>query len=227
MTTTPMTDRAVTLDETAGRGSALPMLAGLSFAAAPLLLAGAGYTSPPQTDDSNAAYITSLAEDPTLTAVSANLFHYSWILFAFGALAAIGLVRGRRGRLLATLGGVTGAFGAVQISGLLLNDWHLSALGRTLPLDRAVEVFELTTAAPSIGIWLMTGQLFSFVGFPLLYAGLARAGVLSWWLVVLAPFPLLAFAGLGGVPGIVVGTLCSAPSFVTAYRLVQRARLAR
>lgn len=220
------TDRPAEPTEHATTRGGLQTLAGVALAAAPLLLAGAGWTSPPQADDSDAAYITSLAEDPTLTAISANLFHYSWILFAFGALAAIGLVRGRRGRVLAMLGGLGGAFGAIQISGLLLNDWHLAALGTELPLDQAVEVFQVTSSAPSIAVWLATGQLLSFVGFPVLYAGLARAGVLSWWLVPLAPLPLFAFAVIGGVPGILAGLVCSAPAFVTALRLVQRGRLA-
>jgi hypothetical protein len=222
--TIPGTDRGVRTEDTSTT-RVLPMLGGLSLIAAPFLLAVAGYTSPPATGDSNAAYIASLADDPVLTAISANFFHYSWVLFAFGALAAVGLVRGRRGRGLTTWGALTGAFGSIQISGLLLNDWHLSALGRHLTIEQAVEVFETTTAAPSIGVWLGTGQVLSFVGFPLLYAGLARAGAISWWLVPLAPLPLFAFAVLGGVLGVVVGTACSATAFVTGYRLVQRARL--
>lgn len=205
----------------------LQLLGGLCMAAGPLLVLGGGITSPPQEDGSAGAYIESLGNDPFLTAVSANLFHYAWVALAFAALAAIGLVRGRRGRGLTLVGGLAAGFGSVQMSGLLYSDWVLGALDEQLTLDQAVAVFEQVTAAPSIGIWLLTAKVLGLLGFPVLFAGLARAGVLSWWLVPLSLLPMVAFGVIGGVVGLVAGLACYAPNFVVATRLVQRARLGR
>ena len=100
-----------TTDEDRAPSRVPTILGGLSMAFAPLLFLGGAATSPPQENGSPAAYIDSLGNDPFLTAVSANLFHYSWVLFAFGALACLGLVRGRRGRTLTMVGALAAAFG--------------------------------------------------------------------------------------------------------------------
>lgn len=230
-TTAPVTHRAgaaVTSDAPAGPAPSrlLGVLAGLASITAPLLFVGGAVTSPPQ--ESNAAddYIASLAADPWLSGLSANLFHYSWVLFAFAALASIGLVRGRRGRALTTAGGLAGAFGSIQFTGLLYSDWMNVALGNHLDMTDAVTVFESVSAAPSMVAWMLSAKVFGLLGFPVLYAGLARAGVLSWWLVPLSLLPMVAFGVIGGPVGIALAVACYAPSYVVGVRLVQRARLA-
>ncbi len=219
---------ASTPDAPAGPAPArlLGVLAGLASVAAPLLFIGGAATSPPQ--ESNAAddYIASLAADPWLSGLSANLFHYSWVLFAFAALASIGLVRGRRGRALTTAGGLAAAFGSIQFTGLLYSDWMNVALGNHLAMTDAVTVFENVSAAPSMVVWMLSAKVFGLLGFPVLYAGLARAGVISWWLVPLSLLPMVAFGVVGGPLGIVLALACYAPSYVVGVRLVQRARLA-
>ena len=208
------------------RGSRLPgLLGGASLALAPIVLVGAAATSPPQADSSTAAYVASLAEDPTLTAISATLFHYSWVLFAFGALAALGLVRGRRGRGLAMLGGIAAAFGSIQMTGLLYNDWVLSEIGNRLPQGLAVEVAEGIWGDPHVTVWQLSAKVCALLGFPLLYAGLARAGVINWWLVPVSLFTVMGYAFVPGVVGLVLGLAFGAPAYVTGLRLVQRARL--
>lgn len=159
--------------------------------------------------------------------MSANLFHYSWVAFAFAALAAIGLVRGRRGRVVTLVGGLTAAFGSIQFTGVLYSDWVLAALDNELSMAQAVAVFEATSGAPSVAIWLASAKVFGLLGFPLLFAGLARAGVISWWLVPLSLLPMVAFGVIGGVAGLVAGLVCYTPNFVVAQRLLQRAGLAR
>ena len=196
------------------------------MATGPLLVLGGAVTSPPQEDGSAGAYIESLGADPFISAVSANLFHYAWVALAFAALAAIGLVRGRRGRGLTLVGGLAAAFGSIQMSGLLYSDWVLVAMHEHLSLDQAVAVFTDVTSAPSIAVWLLSAKLFALLGYPLLFAGLARAGVLSWWLVPVSLLPMVAFGVIGGVLGLVAGLACYAPNFVVAARLVQRSRLA-
>jgi hypothetical protein len=213
-------------DDSTGSRRTLGVLAGLSSIAAPLLFLAGAATSPPQANGTPAAYIASLAEDPFLSGLSANLFHYSWVLFAFAALASIGLVRGRRGRALTTIGGLAGAFGAIQFTGLLYSDWVLATTGNVLTMEQAVEVFEGTNGAPSMVIWLLSAKVFGLLGFPVMYAGLARAGVLSWWLVPLSLLPMIAFGLVGGVVGMALAAVCYTPSYVVGLRLVQRARLA-
>jgi hypothetical protein len=153
MTTTLHPHDTTTPVETPSR--VLTVLGGLSMIAAPLLFVGGAATSPPQDDASSAAYIDSLGNDPFLTALSANLFHYAWVLFAFAALAAIGLVRGRRGRTLTLVGGLAAAFGSIQFTGLLYSDWVLEALDNQLSMSQAVDIFEHVTGAASISVWLL------------------------------------------------------------------------
>ena len=204
----------------------LRVLGGIASVAAPLLFLAGAATSPPQDSGSTEDYIASLAQDPTLTAVSANLFHYSWVLFAFAALAAIGLVRGSRGRAMTTVGGIGAAFGAIQFTGLLLNDWFFQAIGNELPMDQALQV-AAASGDGSTAVWMITAKVCGLLGFPLLYAGLARAGVISWWLVPMSLLPMVAFGMLGGPLGIAAATVLYAPSYVVGWRLVQRARMAR
>lgn len=224
MTSTTL-DRTVTEPSSAPRNGLLSVLGGASFIAAPLLFAAGAWTSPPQDDPGDAGYIASLAEDPTLSSISATLFHYSWVLYAFAALAAIGLVRGRRGRRLTTVGGLAAAFGSIQFTGLLLSDWFLASLGNEVSMEQAVQVFH-GIGDPGFAAWMLSAKLFGLLGFPVLYAGLARAGVISWWLVAPSLLPMVAFAMVPGPLGIVVATGCTAAAFVTGWRLVQRGRLA-
>lgn len=222
---TPTTTSAPVEDRGPSRVPAV--LGGLSMAVAPLLFLAGAATSPPQADGSAAAYISSLGENPLISGISANFFHYSWVLFAFGALAALGLVRGRRGRAMTLVGALAAAFGSIQFTGLLYSDWVLVALHEELSVDQAVAVFEHVNAAPSIAVWLLSAKVFALLGFPLLFAGLARAGVISWWLVPLSLLPMVAFGVVGGPLGIALAVLCYAPNFVTATRILQRSRLAR
>jgi hypothetical protein len=213
------------LPDDMGASPVLRMLGAGCMAAAPLLFLAGAATSPPQEDGSPEAYIDSLGNDPFLTGLSANLFHYSWVAFAFAALAAIGLVRGRRGRALTVAGGVAAAFGSIQFTGLLYSDWVLAALDNELTMTQAVAVFEQTNGAPSVVVWLLTAKVFGLLGFPVLFAGLARAGVIAWWLVPLSLLPMVAFGVIGGVAGLIAGLACYAPNFVVAARLARRAQL--
>lgn len=219
------TARSTDQPAAAGQPGLLGALGGVALASSSLLFVAGAATSPPQDDGSAGAYIESLGADPFLTGLSANLFHYSWVLAAFGAIAAIGLVRGRRGRMLTVLGGLAAAFGSIQFSGLLYSDWVLPALDHQLPAATAVSVFEEVTGAPSVAVWLLSAKVFALLGFPVLYAGLARAGVIAWWLVPLSLLPMIAFGVVGGPIGIGLALLCYAPSYVVGWRLVQRNRV--
>ncbi|WP_336920979.1 hypothetical protein [Aquipuribacter sp. SD81] len=208
----------------AGALGRLAPLGGAALVAAPLLMLGASATSPPQADDSPAAYIASLAADPALSAVSAGLFHYGWLLLTFGALAALTLVRGRRGRGIATVGALMAAVGSLQISGLLLGDWYLAALGNEVATADAVRVFEVAMSDAWGVTWLMSARLLPTIGFPVLFVGLARAGVLPWWLVPGSLGTMVVPFVVPGPLGLVLAALCWAPTAVTGYRILRRAR---
>jgi len=225
-TTAPVTTTVVTSGTDRPGLPVLGVLAGLASITAPLLFIGGAATSPPQESNASDDYIASLAADPWLSGLSANLFHYSWVLFAFAALASIGLVRGRRGRALTVVGGLAGALGSIQFTGLLYSDWMNVALGNHLAMSDAVTVFESVSGAPSMVVWMLSAKVLGLLGFPVLYAGLARAGVISWWLVPLSLLPIVAFGVVGGPLGIALAVACYAPSYVVGARLVQRARLA-
>ncbi|RZT83490.1 hypothetical protein EV383_0295 [Pseudonocardia sediminis] len=210
------------------RGPVWPARAGgVALGLAPLLLAGGFATSPPQDDPGSAAYVASLAADPVVSGISAAFLHYYWVALLFGALAAMGLVRGRRGRGLTTVAGVATVFGSVQISGLLLGDHYLAAMGNRIPVDAAAGVLEnLDAGIPWVSIWLATGQVLGLLGPVLLLAGLARAGVVGWWTVpvfaLIWVLPPMAAGVVGGAGVTALTVLLGAPLYLLALRLVRR-----
>jgi hypothetical protein len=196
----------------------LPRLGGVCLALAPIVFTAGLATAPVQEEMTRESYVASLADHPTQAAISANLLHYSWFLFAFGLLAVIGLVRGRRGRGLTTVAAVAGAAAAIQISGLLMVDFFVSELGTRIGVEQTADL--QGDLGVSVAVWLFSGQVVLLL-IPLTFVGLARARVISWWLT---PLPLAGFAiGAVGLPAVVtvpVGLACWAPLFVAAHRLV-------
>lgn len=248
MTTTLPTSTTTGAAEHGVLGSTLrrpvSLIGGAAMLVSPLLMVGGILTSPPQTSRAMDDYIESLARDPFLSSVSATLLHYGWVAMALGLLVAMTLVRGRRGRILALVGGLAGGFTTVQMSALMLNDYFLSALGNTLVIGDAVKVADAMMVDGDLAsqLWWQSGKLAILLPV-LLYAGLARAGVISWWLAPLSLFPMVApyvvmglvggasdqLVGgnaLGLVAGGLVGLVCYAPTFLTGLRLVARGRLA-
>jgi hypothetical protein len=203
------------------RPNRLQRLGGLGLIAAPLLFAGGMLTSPQQTAPGNEGYIQSLAADPALSLASANFLHYGWVALAFGAIAALGLVRGRRGRVWMSIASIVLAFGAIQMSGLLLSDWFLVSMGNQLPLDVAASV-DAAAKEGSVAIWQYTGMAAGILGIAGLSLGLARAKAISWWIAPLAFLPWVLPAVLGGPIGVVAATLCYAPLMVAGIRLVAK-----
>jgi hypothetical protein len=203
------------------RPNRLQRLGGLGLIAAPLLFAGGMLTSPQQTAPGNEGYIQSLAADPALSLASANFLHYGWVVLAFGAIAALGLVRGRRGRVWMSIASVVLAFGAIQMSGLLLSDWFLVSMGNQLPLDVAATV-DAAAKEGTVAIWQYSGMAAGILGIAGLSLGLARARAISWWIAPLAFLPWILPAVLGGPIGVVAATLCYAPLIVAGVRLVMK-----
>lgn len=227
MTTQLMTPSAPTTDERPGRSAAsrlLPIAGGALIAGSLLYVTGMA-ASPPADSMSDPDYIASLARDEGRTALSALLLHYGNMALALAWLAAPALVRGRRGSTTTLAGALLSAVGLVTVTGYVLYDFWTGAVGRELAPDAALALFQSVAGSPSqaiVGTLTLLGLLGPLVG----YSGLARAGVISWWLVAPAvaalvasmatPFsPLLfaAYAVVGAVPAVVIG-----------LRLIQRNR---
>lgn len=182
---------------TAGHtGRLMTRLAGGALVAGSALFLAGAVTSPSQSSDDLAGYIEALGRDPLLTQWSALLLHYGNVLIGAGALLLPFLVRGRRGRVVTLVGALMMALGFVNTSGAVLSDWWLmEAAHRMSPAD-AEALTSAVLGAPLLAAW--TGvQDIALVGVVVALAGLARAGVIRWWLV---PAPLVCFAAAFAVP---------------------------
>lgn len=201
------------------RPTLLQRIGGGALLAAPLLFTGGMLTAPVQDAPGDAAYIEALAADPALSLASANLLHYGWVALAFGALATIGLLRGRAGRIFLPIAAVLLAVGAVQMSGLLLSDWFQISAGTQLPIETAVAI-DAAAKEWSVAAWQFSGMIGGLLGIGLLSLALARAKAISWWIAPLGFLPWLVPAvGLGSV-GALLGLVCYAPLLIAGTRLV-------
>ena len=210
----------------AGAAKAMRIAAGIALVAGPALFALGMLTCPPQASMADADYIGSLARDATRTQVSALFLHYANVALGLGLLAAPSLVRGTRGRIPAVLGALLGALGFVNVSGEILSDWWNLSAGRQLPMEQAVAVFQGMKSASLMPFWDAT-EMFALLGPLLLLIGLARAGVVRYWLaavlvagvVALMSVPVSMFTLQAGL--VLVGF---SPFAVIGLRLLQRAR---
>jgi hypothetical protein len=200
----------------------LERIGGIAFLAAPLLHVAGMATSPAQTEPGEAGYIASLAADPALSILSANLLHYGWVAFAIAAVAGRGLLRGRRGSVWLPIAAVALLIGSIQMSGLLLSDWFLIGAGTSLPMDQALAMNEAAKADWTIAVWQLSGTVGALGGLMAYALGLARAGVVPWWI---APFGGLAWfvpMFVGGPLGITLIGIFFAPFFLAGVRLLAR-----
>ena len=194
----------------------LPIAGGALLAGSLLYVAGLA-TSPPAESLGDADYIASLAADEGQTALSALLLHYGNMALGLAWLAAPALVRGRRGRVPTIVGAVLSAIGLVTVTGLVLYDFWTGGIGRELPADTALALFGSVQGSAAVGV-VGTVTLLGLLGPIVGYAGLARAGVISWWLLVPAvaclvlsaaltfePLLYAGFALVGAVPAVVIG----------------------
>jgi hypothetical protein len=206
-------------------GSRLLPIAGGALIAGSLLYVAGMATSPPQDSMANADYIAALARDDGRTALSALLLHYGNMALGLAWLAAPALVRGRRGGTATIVGALLSAMGLVTVAGMVLYDFWTGGVGRELDPGTALSLFENVSASPALAV-VGTVTLLGILGPLVVQAGLARAGVTSWWLLVPAvaaiaasvsmafsPLPFAAFALVGAVPAVVIG-----------LRLIQRNR---
>ncbi|SOC47608.1 hypothetical protein SAMN05660748_0914 [Blastococcus aggregatus] len=230
MTTSLTTPTTTTADAADGRparsaGSRLLPIAGGALIVGSLLYVTGMATSPPQDSMDNADYIAALGRDESRTALSAMLLHYGNMALALAWLAAPALVRGRRGGTTTIVGALLSAIGLVSVTGMVMYDYWTGAIGRMLDPGTALSLFEDVSGSPAVAV-AGTLTLFGLLGPLVVYAGLARAGVTSWWLfapavaalgasmsMAFSPLPFAAFAVVGAVPTVVIG-----------LRMIQRSR---
>jgi hypothetical protein len=198
----------------------LTRLGGVCLAAGPVLFTLGAATSPHTDGNTREDFVASLADHPTQAALSANLLHYSWFGFVFGLLALTQLVRGaRRGRALTCVPAVLGALGAIQISGLLMGDFFVSAIARHTSVATAVEVQD--DLGTSVLVWLLSAQVLATLPVLVAFIGLARAGVLRWWLLLpLLLVPVAMVLPLPAAATVVLGLAAWTPAFAAARLLV-------
>ena len=111
------------------------------------------------------------------------------------------------------------AFGAVQMSGLLLSDWFLVSAGNVLSIDDAV-LMDTVAKEWSVAIWQFSGMIGGLVGIALLSLALARAKAISWWIAPLGFLPwILPAFGLGPI-GVILALFCYAPLMIAGTRLI-------
>ncbi|MGY1659714.1 hypothetical protein ACI78Q_00655 [Geodermatophilus sp. SYSU D00705] len=221
MTTSPLPTRTPAAGAEArparSAGSLMLTIAGGALVAGSLLYVAGMATSPPQASPADADYIASLARDEGQTALSALLLHYGNLAAGLAWLAAPVLVRGVRGRIPTVVGALMSALGLVTVAGLVLFDFWTGGIGRELPADTALALFGSVQGSAAVGV-IGTVTLLGLLGPLVGFTGLARAGVISWWLLVPAvvclalsaaltfsPLLYAGFALVGAVPPVVVG----------------------
>ncbi|MBT2227745.1 hypothetical protein [Nonomuraea sp. NEAU-A123] len=217
------------LPEGADRASRfLRRAGGTALISSPLLMFAGMMACPPQDSNSTIDYVTSLARDSFLTELSAILLHYGLIVGALGALAVPGLVRGRKGRWPTAFGVLATALGLLNVSGAVRDDWWRMVTGQQLPMDVAVRISDTVDGSAFMPLWSGT-EIFAFLGLLALCAGLARAGVVGWWLTAVY---LGAFVAMMFIPAdltYVIGSAFAAlylPLGVAGVRVFQRERAA-
>ena len=171
-------------------GRRLAALGGLALIAGAALYTAGIATSPPQASESTADYIASLAADPALTQLSATLLHVGNLFLALGFLAVPGLVRGVRGGWLVLIGALLATLSHALVSGWVLFDFWTMTIGLELDPATAVAISEGVQGGAVFGILSMLPML-NLIATPLATAGLARAGVVPWWLLAFAIVPTL------------------------------------
>lgn len=162
-------------------------VAGLCLIAAPLVVLIGGLVPQWEANDTLAAYLQTLGENPVRAQVSAVLLYFGFLLFVPGIFGMIHLVKDR-GVVLAHIAGVLAVWGWVTLPGLLVTDFISLSLVESLDLRQAVAVSERSMSYPGaifFGVPVMLGTL----GTVLLVFTLWRARFAPLWV------PVVVFVG--------------------------------
>jgi hypothetical protein len=184
-----------------------------ALVAGPLLMIAGAFLDPPGAGPSERELVQVYADNMSRMDISATVLHLAFVMFALGLFGAGCLAHGK-GRRLALTGGVASFVAFTFVSGFLLFDWVSAVLGRELGVDAAADLMNQIDG-PGLALgWVIPQVACLLLGPVVLAVGLARAGLVPWWLVampalasvaqlvdgpplaVLVPFTLLTVYGI-------------------------------
>ncbi|MGY2004370.1 hypothetical protein [Blastococcus sp. SYSU DS1024] len=115
--------------------------------------------------------------------------------------------------------------GLVSVAGNVLFDFWVGAIGRLLDTGPAEAVFADVHSSTGMAI-VGTVTLLGLLGPLVATIGLARAGVIGWWLLAPAVASLVLAMVLTFTPLLFAGLMLlgAVPAFVVGLRLLQRNR---
>jgi len=143
-----------------------------------------------------------------------NLIHYGFALFAPVAYAMVGLVR-RRGVWIANVAGLLAVLGLSTLPGLVLTDYMLVGVEHVAGLDAASDASAATENLPGFTALGVPAILASVLAVPVATLALWRAGLVRWWLPVVA---VATFLAPNLLPGWLIGFSVMAAGMLTVWR---------
>ncbi|MCD2195442.1 hypothetical protein LQ327_18895 [Actinomycetospora endophytica] len=181
----------------AARGAAIVLPLGAVLAAVSTVF------DPHSTEPEPRGMYVAYGADPAGADVAATVLHYGFLSLAVGLLLAGLALTSRRGRALAVVGGFLGFLGFANLSGAVTEDWFDAQMAAALGPDTAMALSQKALAMPALTAGWMVPMMLGFsLGPVLLVAGLARARVVRWWVLVLPVACTVMFTvgdGLGPV----------------------------
>jgi hypothetical protein len=148
-------------------------------AAAGLISAGELTTPSGSTTDDTAAQVDAFLAHPTLTQVSALLFHFGYLLVLPGIVGLLGLTRVRAVRL-GHIGAAFAFLGFASLTGNTLIDLVSLGAGRELGAGTAARALDTAASLPATGAFIVPAFIGSFLGLVVLMTAVGRAGELAW-----------------------------------------------
>lgn len=156
---------------------------GLCLIAGPLVTLIGGLVAPWEENDTTAAWLRVLAENPLRAQIGAVCFYFGYLLIAVSNFGILHLLR-HRAVVLGHVAGVLAIWGWMTLPGMLVVDFYDLALAESLDLEQAVAIAERPqeyALAPLIGLSIPLGIL----ALVLLVVALWRAGFTPVWVPVL------------------------------------------
>jgi hypothetical protein len=147
-----------------------------------------------------------------------NLIHYGFALFAPVAYAMVGLAR-RRGAWIANVAGVFAVLGLSTLPGLVLTDYVLVGVEHVAGLDAAADANAATENLPGFTALGVPAIIASLLAVPVATLALWRAGLVRWWLPIVAAATFLAPNVL---PGWLIGFSVMAAGMLTVAWALSR-----
>ena len=141
-------------------------------------------------------------------------------MFAPVAYAMVGLVR-RRGAWIANVAGLFAVVGLSTLPGLVLTDYILVGVEHVAGLDAAVAAEAATEHLPGFTALAVPAVLASLLAVPVAVLALWRAGLVPWWLPVVAAATFLA---PNVIPGWLIGFSVMAAGMLSVAWALSRIR---